>query len=288
MGILGLRIISSSGIPIFNKVWSEKLAGFESEDQSLQAGFMTAILSFAKSMRHEVGFIRFYSLEENEEKSTNIDLERMYYGIDALISLRDDEILFILFLEPYIFKSAIELKIGWIYEYIIKKYKHNIKKGENLKFSDEENKNIEDILFDRRAREYISKKKKKIKKIIKKDIIKEFPHEKILGFAICSFDNSILCTQGIELEELEMYLNNMGLLTKIKEWECQYKPIWIPDREPVLVSVINSAMQVPVLSSIDNDSKVPYFYYLVTDQDALLGPLTEKILGKINNFFLDQ
>lgn len=287
MGILGLRIITSAGIPIFNKAWSGKLAGFESEDQSLQAGFMTAILSFAKSMRHEVGFIRFYSLEENEEKLPDIDLERMYYGIDASISLRDDEILFILFLKPYIFKSAIELKIGWIYENIIKKYKQKIEKGEKVKFSDEENKYIEDILFDRRAREYISKKKKKIRKIIKKEIIKEFPHERILGLAICSFDNSILCTQGIELEELEMYLNNMGLLTRIKEWECQYKPIWIPSREPVLVSVINSAMQVPILPDIDNNSKVPYYYYLITDQDALLGPLTEKILDKINRVFLE-
>ncbi|MBD3230334.1 MAG: hypothetical protein GF329_19300 [Candidatus Lokiarchaeota archaeon] len=284
-GILGIRIITSSGLPIYKQVWSEKIVGFESKDQTLQAGFMTAILTFAKEMKHHVGFIRFYPEKDDDENECQLS-----YGIDALISLREN-IVFILFLEPYIFKNRVELKIDWLYDIIIKKYHDQIEKGEKIKFTEEEEKKIRTILFDNEARKYIDKKSKKLKKIIKKKIHKQFPHENILGIAICSFDNSILYTYLIEDEELEIYLNNMGLITRIKEWECQYKPIWlpIPNKEPVLVSVINSAMQVPIISEIDRESlKVPYFYYLVSDQDALLGPLSESLLQGINPFFLEK
>ncbi|TFF89364.1 MAG: hypothetical protein EU549_00840 [Promethearchaeota archaeon] len=284
-GILGIRIITSSGLPIYKQVWSEKIAGFESKDQTLQAGFMTAILNFAKEMKHHVGFIRFYSENDNDEKEFQLS-----YGIDALVSLREN-IVFILFLEPYIFKNRVELKIDWIYDLIIKNYNDQINKGEKIKFTEEEEEKIRNILFDNKARRYINKRSKKLKKIIKKKIHKQFSHENILGIAICSFDNSILYTYLIEIEDLEDYLNNMGLITRIKEWECQYKPIWlpIPDKDPVLVSVINSAMQVPIIPGIDNENlKIPYFYYLVSDQDALLGPLTESLLQGINPFFLEK
>ncbi|MHA1253551.1 MAG: hypothetical protein ACTSRP_26490, partial [Candidatus Helarchaeota archaeon] len=63
---------------------------------------------------------------------------------------------------------------------------------------------------------------------------------------------------------------------------------WIPNKDPVLVSVINSAMQVPIIPEIDSSNlKIPYYYYLISDQDALLGPLTEKLLFYINPFFLE-
>ncbi len=282
MGTLGLRIQTKAGIPIYNKNWSEKkLKGFESEDQTLQAGFMTAILSFAKSLQNKIGFIRFYPEKENPDENIN------QYGIDALISLRED-IVFIVFLEPYIFKNYFELKLDWIYNFIIKKYLNKIEAGAKIEFSLEEETFIENVLFDKVAKEYINKKRKKIEKIINKLIIKKFSHEKIFGLAICSFDNTILYTHLIEKEDLEQYLNNMGLITKIKEWECQYKPIWIPNKDPVLVSVINSAMQVPIKQDIPrNDLKIPYFYYIVSDQDALLGPLTENILQYLNPFFLE-
>ncbi|MHA1270229.1 MAG: hypothetical protein ACTSPY_10620 [Candidatus Helarchaeota archaeon] len=281
--VLGIRIQTKAGIPIYNKSWSsERLIGFETEDQTLQAGFMTAILSFAKSMQNKIGFIRFYP--END----SID-ERDHHlpGLDAMISIRD-EIVFIVFLEPYIFKNHFELKIDWIYENVVKKYDKQIDLSEKIRFTPEDEIFIEDILFDKKAFEFINKKRKKIEKIIRKTLIKQFPHENILGFAICSFDNTILLTYLIEKDELEIYLNKMGLITKIKEWECQYKPIWIPDREPVLVSVINSAMQVPVIPTIKQDNlKIPYYYYLISDQNALLGPLKEKILYYINPFFLE-
>ena len=283
MGVLGIRIQTRSGLPIYIKNWSEeKLKGFGEQDQTLQAGFMTAILSFAESMHNKIGFIRFYP-----DTNDNELVQEKIYGIDALIAIRN-EIIFIVFLEPYIFKQKFELKIDWIYEHVIDKYLSKIETGEKINFTTEEEEFIENILFDKMAREFINKIKKKLEKTIKKSIIKQFPHENIFGLAICSFDNSILFTYLISKEELEEYLNNMGLLTEIKEWKCQYKPIWIPNKDPVLVSVINSAMQVPIIPEIDSSNlKIPYYYYLVSDQDALLGPLTEKLLFYINPFFLE-
>ena len=46
-------------------------------------------------------------------------------------------------------------------------------------------------------------------------------------------------------------------------------------------------MQVPIIPNINKDElKIPYFYYIVSGQDALLGPLTEKLLHYMNPIFL--
>ena len=283
MGILGIRIQTKNGLPIYTETWSEKLEGFESADQMLQAGFMTAILSFAKNLKNKVGFIRF--LPEQDEDSEHL---HQSYGIDAMISLRK-EIIFILFLEPYIFKKHIELKIDWIYEMIVKNYENQIEKGERIEFTNQEEKLIENILFDSLGRKFINKRRKKIEKKINKLLIKKFSHENIRGIAICSFDNSILFSYLIDEKELQIYLNNMGLITKIKEWDTQYKPIWLTNKSPILVSVVNSAMKVPIIPDIDKSKlRIPYFYYLISDQDASLGPLTEKLLFTLNHFFLED
>ena len=181
-GILGIQVITKAGIPIFNKTWSDRIKNFTSEDQTLIAGFMTAILSFAKSLQNKIGFIRFFP----ETDSLNNENYLSSYGIDASIYIKNDFV-FILFIEPYIFKKQLELKIDWIYHLIFKKYEKLLTNGKKIKYSESDLVILENILYDSLAREFINKNKKLIDKIIHSNIIKKFPHEKIYGIAICSF-----------------------------------------------------------------------------------------------------
>ena len=58
MGILGLVIQRTNGIPIVSKTWTDKLSTFSSMDSMLTAGFMSAITTFADSFDQNIDFLQ--------------------------------------------------------------------------------------------------------------------------------------------------------------------------------------------------------------------------------------
>ena len=285
MGILGLTIQRTTGIPIVSKTWTDKLSSYSKTDSMLTAGFMSAITSFADSFDQNIDFIQ---LSPKEDPESN--------GISAVLNYFSD-VMMICFAEPYLFLDKVNLKLKWIYENLITKKLATLGAGNVFTLTPEEEMYIEDILFDKVARLLIDERKEQIISALE-DIEKYFEQEDIQGFSINSFDNSVIFSYRIKEKELENLLCNMGKGGRVKDWELQYKPVWI-DKTPWLISYTNSAVKIPVSSIISSGEEesqtekqlpyeeVPLYYYIITDTDCSIGPIMEKINRTLHPIFVD-
>ncbi|MFX1297667.1 MAG: hypothetical protein ACFFD2_22815 [Promethearchaeota archaeon] len=276
MGILGLTIQQTSGMPIISKTWTDKLASFDKIDPILTAGFMSAITNFADSFEQNIDFIQ---LSPKVDSNSN--------GISAVLNYFS-EVIMICFTEPYLFLDKVNLKLRWIHENLIDNKMEALRKGDVFNLTEEEEIYIEDVLFDKVSRLLIEEKKEDIIAALL-DIEKYFYQEDIQGFSINSFDNSIIFTHNINQQDLQDLLCNMGKGGRVKDWEVQYKPVWI-EKNPILISYTNSAVKIPVTKIVSRKSieicpqrdqlysaEVPLYYYIITDTDCSIGPIMEKL-----------
>ncbi len=285
MGILGLTIQQTNGIPIVSKTWTEKLSSYQETDSMLTAGFMSAITSFADSFDQNIDFIQ---LSPKKDPDSN--------GISAVLNYFS-EVMMICFAEPYLFLDKVNLKLKWIYENLIAGKLANLPAGNVFTLTPEEEMYVEDILFDKVARLLIEERKDQIITALE-DIEKYFTQDDIQGFSINSFDNSIIFNYHLKEKELENLLCNMGKGGRVKDWELQYKPVWI-EKHPFLISYTNSAVKIPVSSILKKDDdesqgenqlyygEVPLYYYIITDTDCSIGPIMEKINTTLHPIFVD-
>ncbi|NVM29797.1 MAG: hypothetical protein HWN65_13215 [Candidatus Helarchaeota archaeon] len=286
MGILGLTIQRTNGIPIVTKTWTDKLSGFTQIDSMLTAGFMSAITSFADSFDQNIDFIQ---ISPKKEPDSN--------GISVVLNYFSD-VMMICFTEPYLFLDKVTMKLRWIYENLIQTKLDDLDAVCNVfTITPEEEMYIEDILFDKVARILIEERKEQIISVLE-DLENHFAQEEIRGFSINSFDNSIIFTYHIDEQELENLLCNMGKGGYVKDWEVQYKPVWI-EKNPVLVSYTNSAVKIQISDIIMKEKAadqeegqlyfgvVPLYYYIITDTDCSIGPIMEKINTSLHPIFVD-
>lgn len=281
MGILGLAIQRTNGIPILSKTWTDKLSRFNQMDPMLTAGFMSAITSFAESFDQNIDFIQF-SPKNNPTSN----------GISAVLKYFDD-VMIICFCEPYLFLEKVNLKLTWIYKNLIERRLQQLQPGNVFLLRSEEEMYIEDILFDKVSRLLVEEKKTQIKEIFE-EIEKCFYQDEIHGFSINSFDNSIIYTYHIEEQKLKDYLCNMGKGGQVKDWEVQYKPVWT-ESNPVLVTYTNSAVDIPISKIIGRQStgneqdygEIPLYYYIITDVDCSIGPMIEKLNTSLHPILMD-
>ncbi len=286
MGILGLSIQRANGIPVVSKTWGDKLASFEKIDPMLTAGFMSAITSFTDSFEKNIDFIQLSPKGEIGPDSS---------GISAVLHYLTD-VMIICFAEPYLFLDKVKLKLQWIYENFIEQKLPSLRSGNVFTLAGVEEMFIEDILFDKIARLLVGEKKEEIINALL-DIEKYYYQEEIRGFSINSFDNSIIFNYGIEYKELQDLLCNMGKGGRVRDWEVQYKPVWL-GTSPILVSYTNSAVKVSVAEIIgkagekgeegeENFGSVPLYYYIITDIDCSIGPIMEKLNTTLHPILVD-
>jgi hypothetical protein len=285
MGILGLVIQRTNGIPIISKTWTDKLLSFDRTDSMLIAGFMSAITSFANSFEQNIDFIQ---LSPKSDPGSN--------GISAVLNYFS-EVMLICFTEPYLFLNKVNLKLQLIYKYLIEGRLKDLAAGNVFTLAKDEEAFIERILFDTDAKTLIEKKKNKIISVFNQ--IEEAYSGDVRGFSINSFDNSILFSYGIELPELQNLLCHMGKGGDVKDWEVQYKPVWI-DKSPILVSYTNSAVKIPVSQMLGKSKtaqnqeedqlyygEVPLYYYIITEADCSIGPIMEKLNAMLHPLLTD-
>lgn len=290
MGILGLTIQQTNGIPIVSKTWTDDqvapiLSTYNEIDPMLTAGFMSAITSFADSFDQNIDFIQ---LSPKKIPDSN--------GISAIVNYFS-EVMMICFAEPYLFLDKVSVKLKWVYENVIEQKLSSLSAGNVFKLTPKEEMYIEDILFDKVARVLIEERKDQIISALE-DIEKYFSQEDIQGFSINSFDNSIIFTYRMNEQELGNLLCNMGKGGYVKDWEVQYKPVWI-EKNPVLVSYTNSAVKIQVSDILVKEKganqeegqpsfgDVPLYYYIITDTDCSIGPIMEKINTTLHPIFVD-
>lgn len=285
MGILGLVIQRMNGIPIISKTWTDKLLSFDRTDSMLTAGFMSAITSFANSFEQNIDFIKL--TPKNDPNSNGFSAVLNYFS----------EVMLICFTEPYLFLNKVNLKLQLIYKYLIEERLTDLTAGNVFTLTMDEEAFIERILFDKDAKTLIEKKKNKIISVLNQ--IEKAYSEDIRGFSINSFDNSILFSYGIELPDLQNLLCHMGKGGDLKDWEVQYKPVWI-DRNPILVSYTNSAVKIPISQMLGkekgtqekeegqlNYGEVPLYYYVITEADCSIGPIMEKLNASLHPLLMD-
>lgn len=285
MGILGLVIQRTNGIPILSKTWTDKMLSFNQMDSMLIAGFMSAITSFANSFEQDIDFIQ---LSPKNDPDSN--------GISALLNYFS-EVMLICFTEPYLFLDKVNMKLRLIYEHLIERKLKCLTSGNVFTLTNEEETFIERILFDMDARELIDKKQDQIVSTFIE--LEKIFQEDIRGFSINSFDNSILFAYGIEIQDLKNLLCHMGKGGDVKDWEVQYKPVWI-EKSPILVSYTNSAVKIPVskmlgskMDQVQMDDhlyygEVPLYYYVITDPDCSIGPIMEKLNAMLHPLLVED
>lgn len=285
MGILGLVVQRTNGIPIISKTWTDKLLSFDRTDSMLIAGFMSAITSFANSFEQNIDFIQ---LSPKTEPNNN--------GISAVLNYFA-EVMLICFTEPYLFLNKVNLKLQLLYKHLIEGRLGSLAAGNVFTLTPDEERFIERILFDLDAKSLIEKKKKQIISVFN-EIVDFYPGD-IRGFSINSFDNSILFVYGIELQDLQNLLCHMGKGGDVKDWEVQYKPVWI-NSNPILVSYTNSAVKIPVSQLLGQNKdaqnpgkeqlyygEVPLYYYAITEPDCSIGPIMEKLNTTLHPLLMD-
>ncbi len=290
MGILGLAVQRMNGIPIILKTWTDKLLSFNQIDPMLIAGFMSAITSFANSFEQNIDFIQLSPKALPKDDLNN-------NGIRAVLNYFS-EVMLICFTEPYLFLNKVNLKLELIYKHLLEEKLRDLSAGNIFTLTNEEEAFIERILFDTDAKTLIERKKDQIISVFN-EIKKAYPDD-IRGFSINSFDNSILLSYDIEIPVLQDLLCHMGKGGDMKDWEVQYKPVWI-DRNPILISYTNSAVKIPVSQmlgkkkedqNLEEDhlyyGEVPLYYYVITEADCSIGPIMEKLNSTLHPLLMDE
>jgi len=278
MAILGLLIQTKIGLPIYFEIWSEKIRVLKSTDTELVSGFFSALLMFSDSMNKKIGYIRL------------LDGPMEIYGVDTVF-IEIGSFLMMCFVDSYQFHELTKMKLNWIYTLILKKYESDMKSGAALKLNDTELILIEDILRDHFHKSIIFKNKNQLNLLIDELISDEL--NKIYGISINSFDNSILYSFGIEYDSLELFLNNVGQKASlIKEHEILFTYVSIPDFIPVLVVIVNPALNFPIDHSISEIlvgdkklSELPVYLSIIMDVSSDVNTCVETILEKILPLF---
>jgi len=265
MAILGIFIQSSNGLPIFKESWSSKIELLDEVDELLISGFMSAICQFANTFKKEIGYIRFISTEYQDK-----------LGVDSIL-VNINEILATAFVDPYQFHDMVKLKIKWIYDKVLSKYKENLKWGRTIQLTKEEKEFCFDVLHDIKAKSIIDKRRNELI-----DAIDNFMNYNpdIRGISINSFDNTILFNYGIERDYLERLLYYMGRgISQVSEYEILHKPIIEEDGDSLLVCLTNPAVPIKLT---DIEDTVPIYYYVITDPDCSIGPVIGSLVDILN------
>ncbi|MBD3227332.1 MAG: hypothetical protein GF329_04015 [Candidatus Lokiarchaeota archaeon] len=272
MAILGVFIQSENGIPIYKEAWSPKIKDLNRGDELLISGFMSAIRQFASSFNQEIGYIRFLPL----------DLEfKDDIGVDSIL-VDINQYLAITFVDPFQFHDMTAIKLRWIYNKILSKYKDNISYGKTVNLTTDETNFIFDILHDQHARDIIDSKRTEL--IAAMDEFVSYNVD-IRGVSINSFDNTILFNYGIKRNELENLLYYMGRgISKVSEYEILHKPIMKESGDSLLVCLTNPAISIEISDIIGDITKgtVPLYYYIITDADCSIGPVIGSLIDTLN------
>ena len=269
MAILGVFIQSASGIPIYKEAWSPKIQALNEGNELLISGFMSAISQFASTFKQEIGYIRFLPIEYFED-----------IGVDSIL-VEIGDFLAITFVDPYQFHDMVKIKLNWIYNNVLLKYKKTVSIGKTVKLDRIENEFCWNILRDKQARDIIDKKRKVL--IDAMDTFMNYNPD-IRGVSINSFDNSILFNYGIERSHLEKLLYYMGRgISKVGEYEILHKPI-IEENDSLLVCLTNPAISIEISDIIGDltEGSVPLYYYIITDPDCSIGPVIGSLIDTLN------
>ena len=279
MTIYELSVITNSGFPYyhlklqnppkgvrlylrffdFSKNYSRNEIKLDSKDTfDLNAGLVSALYEFARSINKEIEILEFISKKEDESN------ESLYEG-DVLITAQT---------EGYLLHKSISEKIKLIYNNIIK-MKIPLATAQEILQNEEDQ--IINYLNDSEARSRIDLNKKKLETVAK-SLLNDMKNYGLNSICICSFDLSplILISEKYSMEEINVILRNIGIFPEINPLEWIYRQSYIKNK-PIWVYIIKSG----VGPNIDGLSQT-YFYLLIAEPQSYLGEFPGKLTSLFN------
>ena len=279
MTIYELSVITNSGFPYyhlklqnppkgvrlylrffdFSKSNARNDIKLDSKDNfDLNAGLVSALYEFARSINKEIEILEFISKKEDESN------ESLYEG-DVLITAQT---------EGYLLHKSISEKIKLIYNNIIKT-KIPLATAQEILQNEEDQ--IINYLNDSEARSRIDLNKKKLETVAK-SLLNDMKNYGLNSICICSFDLSplILISEKYSMEEINVILRNIGIFPEINPLEWIYRQSYIKNK-PIWVYIIKSG----VGPNIDGLSQT-YFYLLIAEPQSYLGEFPGKLTSLFN------
>jgi molybdenum cofactor biosynthesis enzyme len=279
MTIYELSVITNSGFPYyhlklqkppkgvrlylrffdFSKYNPRNEIDLDSKDSfDLDAGLVSALYEFARSINKEIEILEFVSKKEEVSKKS------LYKG-DVLITAQT---------EGFLLHKSISEKIKLIYDNIIR---HKIPLVTAQVILQNEEDQIINYLMDSEARSRINMNKKKLETLAK-SLLNDMKNYGLNSICICSFDLSplILTSEKYTMEEIHIILRNIGIFPEIKPLEWIYRQSYIKN-EPIWVYIIKSGIGPNIDGLLQ-----PYFYLLIAEPQSYLGEFPGKLTLQFN------
>ena len=279
MTIYELSVITNSGFPYyhlklqnppkgvrlylrffdFSKSNARNDIKLDSKDNfDLNAGLVSALYEFARSINKKIEILEFISKKEEENNKP----------------LNEGDVLITAQTEGFLLHKSISEKIKLIYNDVIK-LKIPLATAQEILQNEEDQ--IINYLNDSEARSRIDLNKKKLETVAK-SLLNDMKNYGLNSICICSFDLSplILISEKYSMEEINVILRNIGIFPEINPLEWIYRRSYIKNK-PIWVYIIKSG----VGPNIDGLSQT-YFYLLIAEPQSYLGEFPGKLTSLFN------
>ncbi|MBY8981059.1 MAG: hypothetical protein KGD72_11765 [Candidatus Lokiarchaeota archaeon] len=269
-------VITNTGFPYYNLILNTPPSGinlnlrfFDFTQQNLEplmkldpvssfelnAGLVSALFEFAKSIDKKIEILEFKSSKINSGLPDN----NQYEG-DILITTQS---------ESYLLQKSVEAKIKIIYNLVIAE---KIPLDSALELLQNEEDKIIEILTDKEARNRVDAQKKAINSLAD-DFLKEMGSYGLKGICITSFDLSPIKSFGtlFSLADIDAILRNISVFPNMSTLEWIYRQSHFSNKQ-LWVYIIKSGVGPTV-----NGLFEPYFYLLFADPQSYLGEFPGKL-----------
>ena len=269
-------VITNTGFPYYNLILNTPPSGinlnlrfFDFTQQNLEplmkldpvssfelnAGLVSALFEFAKSIDKKIEILEFKSSKINSGLPDN----NQYEG-DILITTQS---------ESYLLQKSVEAKIKIIYNLVIAE---KIPLDSALELLQNEEDKIIEILTDKEARNRVDAQKKAINSLAD-DFLKEMGSYGLKGICITSFDLSPIKSFGtlFSLADIDAILRNISVFPNMSTLEWIYRQSHFSNKQ-LWVYIIKSGVGPTV-----NGLFEPYYYLLFADPQSYLGEFPGKL-----------
>lgn len=290
MTIYDFSVISTTGYPFFYITLEEEPPGidlrllffhFHREDYNpaskpentfeLNAGLISALYEFAKLLDQPIDFLQFKKtkLAEASESFKLDNANDPEYDMDeaeigTLITTRCD---------VYNRQENIGKKINRIFEAYFRN-KHPL--GPDKSMASGEVEKIKEILENKQAHKLVSQHKDDLKKSCE-GFLEEMRQYGLLGIIICAFDMSPLSSYGLEDDQVEEIMRNLGEIPEVDTYNWKYRQSRFGETR-VWAFIVNSGCGVTVEGLFEH-----FYYFLISQPGSFLGEVPSKLYQMINN-----
>ncbi|MHA1733276.1 MAG: hypothetical protein ACTSU5_15115 [Promethearchaeota archaeon] len=236
----------------------------------LNAGLISALYEFAKLLDQPIDFLQFkkvtVEVRESKDKldsgnSSEFDPES---DIGTIITTRCD---------VYNRQQNVKEKVDLIFEKFFRD-KHPLGPDKELSTADKEK--IRGILANDLAKARIRENEGELDQK-SEEFLSEMRAYGLIGLLVCAFDMSILRVWGLQQEDAETILRNLGEIPHVDTYNWKYRQSKFRDTR-VWAFIVNSGCGVEVEGHFQH-----FHYFLISQPGSFLGEVPAKLYQMYND-----